>query len=1507
MAPPAGTRTASRPTGTRAPAWVSTLTRTVAARPGAADADGAADLELLVDLERHGRQEVVPGVDLARTVGWFTTIAPVRLAPAHTDPRATLADVSAALRAVPDGGLGFGLLRYASPLAGPTLAAAGPAQVLFNYLGRFGADGRADWGVAEEFDALAAEPDPSLGVGYPLTVDVACLDTAEGPRLRATFTYLRTVLTSEEADGIAQAYLAALGELAALATSPAARPGSGSGAELITLTAVEAERIARDFPAPVEAVWPLSPLQEGLYFHSVLDPTSDAYTAQFSLDFGHRLDADRLRRALAALLARTPTLRAGFLSEGLHRPVQVIASELPASVEESDLTGLAEPDRSARAEQIAAADRARPFDVARPPLLRLSLLHLAEGHDRIVINRQVLLWDGWSGPLVVEGLLELYAADGGPTAPSTVGSFENYLWWLRGRDTAAAEAAWRAALADLDGPTLVVPAARGLAPVAPERITTELSDDSASAARAAARAAGVTLNTLLNASLALVLAGATGGEDIVFGTTVAGRPTDLDGIDEVIGLFLNTVPVRVRLDPRESVGDLLRRLADDRLGLLDHEYLGLGDLQRASGQPVLFDTLYVLQNFMNEVANDEISDRHGIIGGDSLDHTHYPLTFVLFPGARISVRLEYRADVVPAPFAEALFARLLAMVDTLAGNLGAPVGSLDPLLPAERARRTAAASVEPLPIGADTIADMLATRAAAERDTVALVLGARTLTYAELDAQVNRLARLLLARGAGPETVVALGLGRTLDMVVALFAVLRTGAAYLPLELDHPPARLLGMVADARAALLLTTASTRRYLSDQPDQPAAARPPVTWLELDDAALAAELAATPATALSDVELGLFARDRAGRLDHPAYVIYTSGSTGRPKGVVTPYRGLTNMQLNHQKEIFAPTIAATGGRRLRIAHTVSFAFDMSWEELLWLVEGHEVHICDEDLRRDAEGLVAYCDRHRIDAVNVTPTYALHLFEAGLLDRTEAADSPAPGRGKGQRHRPPLVMLGGEAVPDSVWNRLRDTDDTAGYNLYGPTEYTINTLGAGTADSATPTVGRPIRNTTVHILDRWLRPVPDGVAGELYIAGDGLARGYLDQFGLTAARFVADPAARGARMYRTGDLATRRPDGNLDFLGRTDDQIKIRGHRIELGEVVAALDAHPAVSQSAVLATPDPLTVGSKRLVAYVVPAEPSTGDRAATETAQVGEWNQIYTDEYERIPTAATVEDYTGWDSSYDGQPIPVAHMREWRAATVARIGALEPRRILEIGVGTGLLLGQLAPDRDAYWGTDFAAPVVAKLRAELATDPTRFGRVELRQAPAHVTGGLPGGFFDTVVINSVIQYFPSADYLRRVLLGAFDLLAPGGTLFVGDVRDLGRLRAFHSGVELAQSGPATDPARFTAAVDRRLRLEKELVVAPAFFEALAAEAGLEVCVRVKRARHHNELSRHRYDVVLRRPVQETRDQAASAPAGEIDLTWDVEVRGLGGVETLLRDRRPARLRLRAIPDARVAAE
>ncbi|NLE78061.1 MAG: non-ribosomal peptide synthase/polyketide synthase, partial [Rhodococcus sp.] len=1113
--------------------------------------------DLLVDLERHGREELAAGVDLSRTVGWFTSVAPVRLTDGD-EAVDVLKNVKERLRGAPDGGIGYGMLRYLNARTTGALSNGSESQVLFNYLGRMPAVGDGPWTPAPESDALSTDPDVDLGGPYRLVINAVCEDGGDGPEMRAVFAWSDADLTAADVDALGEGWITALRELAAAAGSHVGPSMlTPSDVPLTALSQTDIDRIVNDSPAGVDTVLPLSPLQEGLYFQATLDDGADIYTAQFSLDFGHRLDVDRLHAALRTLQRRNPMLRAGFVSSGLPEPVQFIGAGLDVPVVEHDLRHLDEDEREARAAELGALDRATPFDLTAPPLWRAMLLRLTDHHDRLVVNRQFLLWDGWSNGLVVSALLGLYESGGDDTGyAEPEGTFEDYLHWLASRDQDAAEAAWSEALSGLDEPTLLANPVRG-EPQLPQRRDRVLSEDLSEKLRTVARGAGVTFNAVLNSALAVTIATATGRKDLVFGTTVAGRPPEVPGIDAVAGMFLNTVPVRMTLRADETVADLMRRTQTDRLSLGQYDYLGLASIQRSSPHRQLFDVLYVLQNFVDENQVSALNAAHDISGGDSIDHTHYPLTVVVTPGASVKVKFEFHPESIDADRVEAMLEHFLGLLEEWSQSVEGLVSrAYVPALPEVEDTDNA--------LPESTIADLFGDAALLQPDETALVFGERSMTYAELDGDINRLARLLLERGAGPEKIVALGLPRTIEMVVALFAVLRTGSAYLPLELDHPEERLVGMIEDARPVVLLTTSEVASTL-------AAAPVDAVLLDTED------WRSLPAATLSPDELGAFAPGTPRRLEHPAYVIYTSGSTGKPKGVVTAYHGLTNMQFNHREAIFEPVIRSTGGRRLRIAHTVSFAFDMSWEELLWLVEGHEVHICDENLRRDAEALVAYCDEHAVDVVNVTPTYAQHLIEEGLLDE---------GNG---RHRPPLVLLGGEAVSDRVWNSLRDTDGTCGYNLYGPTEYTINTLGAGTDDSATPTVGKPIWNTQAYVLDSWLRPVPDGVPGELYISGIGLARGYLNRFALTSERFVADPFAPSTRMYRTGDLVRRGVDGNLDFLGRTDDQVKIRGHRIELGEVASVLESLDDVRQAAVVADKGP--GGFDRLVAYTVPVRGS----------------------------------------------------------------------------------------------------------------------------------------------------------------------------------------------------------------------------------------------------------------------------------------------------------------------------
>ncbi|MBB5815382.1 amino acid adenylation domain-containing protein/non-ribosomal peptide synthase protein (TIGR01720 family) [Streptomyces collinus] len=1050
--------------------------------------------DLAIDLERHGRVPVVEQHDYTRTVGWFTSIAPVRLTP-HTDPVAAAREV---VERQPDeeGHVAYGRLRYLNPQTAPLLTAR--PQVLFNYLGR-----------GSESQALHLTGGDQ---GSPYAVEVnAWTDEATGSLL-AEF-----VLADGVPDEITEHWRHALQQLADAATT--------------------AERTA-----------PVTPLQRGLFFQAQMAGSAGHYVAQNWFTFDRRLDTGALAEAMAHVIARHPVVGAGFGTDDDGNPVQLLKAGRKVDVRTIALATDAEVDA------LRARDRDTGFDPAEPPLIRLTVVNLPGDRDGLLLSYHLLLWDGWSREIVLRDLFDAYRAvlAGEPLDPSpATPSFEDHARALAAKDPAVSERFWADHLAALPGPTLLAGPAPAFSDDLPKALVHTLTAEQSALVREAARAHGVTLNSVLTGAFGLLLGAHTGRSDAVFGVTVSGR--DGEELSGIVGVLLNTVPMWTRARPDDTVRAYLSAVQAARVEAMEHEHLGLGEIQRASGHDTLFDNLFVLQNFLDMDAFAEMNARHGITAVKADDSTHYPFTWVVTPGDRLTVKLEYRdGDTANA---RRLLDDYLSVLEDVARATG-PVGALPGLGPVpEPGERT--------DVGTDTVVDRFDQAADRDPQRVALVAHGATMTFAELRDRSRALAGVLAARGIGPETTVGLAIPRSLDWIVALFAVLRVGAAYVPLELDHPDERIAAIVEDAGPDVTLTVSAVSPRLTGE------------LIELDRPLPEAEPFVT------------FTPDDPDRLRHPAYTIYTSGSTGKPKGVVTEYAGLTNMLINHQRRIFEPVLAEHGHRIFRIAHTVSFAFDMSWEELLWLADGHEVHICDEELRRDAPRLVEYCLEHGIDVVNVTPTYAQQLVAEGLLDN--------PAR------RPALVLLGGEAVTPTLWQRLADTEGTVGYNLYGPTEYTINTLGVGTFECEDPVVGVAIDNTDVYVLDPWLRPLPDGVPGELYVAGIGIARGYLGQPAQSAHRFVACPfGAPGERMYRTGDLVVRRPDGNLMYLGRTDQQVKIRGHRVELGEVEAVFAAHPAVRFAAAVAQPDPQVDGAHRLAAYLV----LDGADLATVAAQVG---------------------------------------------------------------------------------------------------------------------------------------------------------------------------------------------------------------------------------------------------------------------------------------------------------------
>jgi amino acid adenylation domain-containing protein len=903
-------------------------------------------------------------------------------------------------------------------------------------------------------------------------------------------------------------------------------------------------------PQGLQDVLPLTPLQQGMLFHATSDAGGDPYTVQLRLQLDGPVDPAVLRASVEALLARHSALRAGFRYRKNGEPLQFVvrAAELPWL--EIDFTG-----RPAALDEWLAADRARRFDPARPPLLRCALLELGAERRMLVLTNHHLLMDGWSMPVLLAELDEVYARGGDATALPPTTPYREYLAWLARQDHEAARNAWRRVLAGVEAPTLVAPGeAPSTAP--PEQLPFELATRTTAALTAWGRRHGLTLNTLVQAAWAVLLGRLTGRDDVVFGATVSARPAELAGVESMVGLFINTLPVRVRLSPGTPLLELLTGIQDEQAELLPYQHLGLTELGQLAelGSGELFDTLVVVENYPSRTART--SPALPLRGVDGSDDTHYPLMLSVHPGEQLRLQLSYQDSLCSRSTAAAWAAALVRIFDAIVADPGLPLARLDPLVAEPQSVGT------PLDVPPATLPELFTAQAARTPEAVALVTPAGALSFAQLEADANRLARHLIGLGVGPDVPVVAAMAASAELVTALLAIMKAGGVYVPLDPEYPAARVQHVVRDAAPALVLTTAAAGV------EETAA----VPRLVLDAPATRARL-----QEYSPDALGL-APPLPG---HPAYVIHTSGSTGTPKGVVVEHGSLTNLfhLLFHPDGLFTPAIHATGRARLKAVLLAAPAFDASWDPLLWMVAGHELHVLAEATRRDPHAVGAYVDRAGIDVVEATPSYIEQLLEAA--------------------HRRPLaaiVNVAGEAVHPALWQELRAAAGTAAFNLYGPTECTVDALAARATDADRPVIGRPVPNTVAHVLDSALRPSPVGVPGELYLAGPSLARGYLHRPAQTAARFVADPfGAPGRRMYRTGDLVRRRTDGQLEYLGRTDAQIKVRGFRIEPGEIETVLVAHPAVARAAVVARED--RPGQRRLVGYVVPALGKAADADA----------------------------------------------------------------------------------------------------------------------------------------------------------------------------------------------------------------------------------------------------------------------------------------------------------------------
>ncbi|WP_405163065.1 amino acid adenylation domain-containing protein [Nocardia sp. NBC_01499] len=1125
---------------------------------------GTEDTSVLLRLEGHGREEqVVPGADLSRTVGWFTSMFPVRLDTSGIDVDDVLdgggavaglvKSIKEQLLAIPDKGIGYGLLRYLNPETAAELAAYPAQQLGFNYLGQLAATDLPSAARDVGWQAIpgigAPRPDADLPAMSALEIASAVTDSEDGPQLAAVFSYAAGVLSEARVRALAQLWSAVLTGLA----RHVARPGAGgltpSDLALVSVGQPEIEAWERDYPGVVD-VWPTTPTQSGLLFHSELAGDSfDAYHMQLVFHLSGVVDPERMRAAGQALLRRHPNLRTAFVQDAAGGAVQIVLDDVELPWRDRDLTALADGERVEAFERLLVEDRAAHFDRAVPPLLRMTLVRMGTQQTELVLSVHHALFDGWSLPLLMAELLRLYGSGGDTAGLTRTRPYRDFLVWLSEQDPAASATAWATELAGLDEPTMLLAGARqGAVGGRPAQAEVVLPIETARELSRRAAELGVTANTIVQGAWAIVLGQLTGRADVVFGATVSGRPAALTGADAMIGLFINTLPVRVRCAPGRTLADLLTGLQNRQAALMDQHHHGLADIQQAAGLGNLFDTLVVFESF--PVDRTGLTDAHtaagvSITGIRSQTGTHYPLMVVADTAPYLRVVLQYQDNLFDEHDARNIAARMASVLGQLAIDPTVPISRVDTLDPIERELVLRKLNDTEVPLPPVTYPELFERQVAATPDAVAVVCGDVSLTYLELNARSNRLARWLVRHGVRPEQRVALALPRSAQVVVAMLAVLKAGGAYLPVDPDYPLDRVRYMIVDAAPVAILTDTATAPVLPDTD---------VPFLFIDDAGDA------DAANLADA-------DRGGPLRpaNLAYLVYTSGSTGRPKGIATTHRNMVNGAI-----AMAALLGDKPAPRSLVSTSVSFDASV-FEIFTALSVGGSAEVI-----RDVLAL-GELDRWSGGVITTVPSaFEEVLNHAG----TEiAADT---------------IVLGGEPLTMAMVERTRTAvPGIQVVNGYGPTEtfyataYPVPEAGNATAAGDSVPIGRPLANARMYVLDSWLRPVPTGVVGELYIAGAGLARGYLGRPGLTASRFVADPFDSDGLLYRTGDLVRWTAAGVLEYSGRVDDQVKVRGFRIELGEVEAALTAYPGVAQAVVVAR-EFAGAGGKRLIGYVVPS-------------------------------------------------------------------------------------------------------------------------------------------------------------------------------------------------------------------------------------------------------------------------------------------------------------------------------
>jgi amino acid adenylation domain-containing protein len=1282
----------------------------------------------------------------------------------------------------------------------------------------------------------------------------------------------------------------------------------------------------------------LSFSQQRLWVLDRLVPNNPFYNIPAAFHLEGDINTGILERCLNEMIRRHESLRTVFSTDSeTEEPVQRVLPGLQVKIRSIDLRGLSSQERQDETRRLTFDEAARPFDLEQGPLLRMSLLILGHNDNVLLYTMHHIIFDGWSVQIFMEEMLTLYHAfsNGKPSPlPDPPLQYADYALWQRNRmqgELLEKQLSYWKEMLSGDLPVMELPADRQRPAVPTYRGAFQahtIPDSLINKLTLLAQQEESSLFMILLTAFNILLYRYSGQDDILVGSPIANR--NRKELEKVIGFFANTLVFRCRLSGSPTFRQLLEQVRAVTTGAYDNQDVPFEELvkefqpYRYMSHTPFFQVMFNFGGTQTPAFKDEKQgsrEKSSDTGlSSSMVHnktSKFDLWLSIQPGLeKDHLGIEYNTDI----FEDATVIRFAGHFKTLLAAITAnPDSGIDDLSVLSEEEKT-----QLLFQWNDTARDYVARclhhaiedQVSRTPHATAVTMGStgrpavenRHLTYEELNRESAHLARLLAGKGVGPGTIVAIAAQRSLEMVIGLLAILKAGGGYLPIDPDLPEERIMYLLEDSKARLMLVT----------PGSPVKVKKELSLdvLEISRAQIPLSTASTPG--LTDPA-------------NLAYVIYTSGSTGKPKGVMIPHEGISN-RLRWMQETYG--LEADD----RVLQKTPYSFDVSVWELFWpLLTGAALVMAKPGGHKDSAYLVDVIGTQRITTVHFVPAMLnVFLEEPGIQTLRSLK----------------RVICSGEELPLQYRERFfrRLAGGVELYNLYGPTEASVDVTAwacHSQANSQVVPIGRPIANTRIYILDGKLNPVPTGVFGEIHIGGIQLARGYLNRPELTAQRFIMPSATKtlfekrvldsqklllnesigtSSPIYKTGDLARWLPDGVIQFKGRSDFQVKVRGFRIEPGEIESQLRTHPDVQDAVVLANEhSPGTApAEKKLAAYVV-LDPDywslhnekSGPVPVKE--QVSDWQGVFDETYAGYNDHHPVPqdpafNIAGWNSSYTGEPIAEDEMRLWVDHTVERILRLKPRRVLEIGCGTGLFLFNIIPHCEFYLGTDISARGLDYIRHQLTETQWKqkenghLADVQLKHQAADDFTGLEPGAFDLVIMNSVVQYFPAAGYLMEVLKQSLDRLVPGGHMFIGDVRSLPLLKAFHASVEFHKT-PAdareTGRDQFNQRVMNRLIMENELAVDPLFFNTLKERFQVirHANVLLKRGRYLNELSKFRYDVIL--GIAAENENVAEIEPYVLD--WKQDRLTLPAVRDLLSSIKHRCLKITGIPNGRIARE